>query len=91
MTSLSAGYEAAHEMRVRIGAKIRYPDVCVVRGPIAPTIRTLTDAVAVFDVLSDDTAAIDAQIKTDDYAAIPSVQYYILRPEDDRADGACPA
>lgn len=43
---------AVQEMRLRIGAQIRYPDVVVCSGPLDQTTRTLTDAVALFEVLS---------------------------------------
>jgi Uma2 family endonuclease len=67
-----------HEMRVRIGAKIRYPDVCVFSDGFDQTVRTLTDAVAIFEVLSDDTATTDRVEKLLDYAALPSLRCYVL-------------
>jgi hypothetical protein len=41
-----------HEMRLRIGARVRYPDVLVSSGPLEQSTRTLTDALAVFEVIS---------------------------------------
>lgn len=35
-----------HEMRLRIGARIRYPDSIVFTGPLDQTTRTLADAAA---------------------------------------------
>ncbi len=69
---------SAQEMRLRIGAKVRYPDVIVCAGPLDQATRTLTDAVAVFEVLSDDTATTDRVDKLIDYAAVPSLRYYVL-------------
>jgi Uma2 family endonuclease len=46
-------------VRLRIGAQIRYPDVLICAAPLDQTTRTLTDAAAVFEVLSDDTATTD--------------------------------
>ncbi len=65
-------------MRLRIGPRIRYPDVAVCAGPLDQTIRTLTDAVAIFEVLSDDTATTDRVDKLIDYAAVPSLRCYVL-------------
>ena len=65
-------------MRLRIGTQIRYPDVVVCAAPLDQTTRTLTDAVAVFEVLSDDTATTDRVDKVLDYAAVPSLRCYVL-------------
>jgi Uma2 family endonuclease len=80
LTSLLEGrmLHPAHEMRVRIGAKVRYPDVCVFSDAFDRTVRTLTDAIALFEVLSDDTATTDRVQKLLDYAAIPSLRCYVL-------------
>jgi len=67
-----------HAMRLRIGTRIRYPDVVIGAAPIDQTTRTLTDAVAIFEVLSDDTATTDRVAKLIDYAAVPSVRCYVL-------------
>ena len=66
------------EMRLRVGTRIRYPDVVVCAGPLDQTTRTLTDAVAIFEVLSDDTATTDRVEKLLDYAAVPSLRAYVL-------------
>jgi Uma2 family endonuclease len=69
---------AAREMRPRIGARVRYPDVAVFAGPLDQTTRTLIDAQAIFEVLSDDTATTDRVDKLIDYAAVPSLRCYVL-------------
>ncbi len=69
---------AVLEMRLRAGVRIRYPDVTVCSGPLDQTTRTLTDAVAIFEVLSDDTATTDRVDKLIDYAAVPSLRAYVL-------------
>ena len=69
---------AVLEMRLRAGVRIRYPDVTVCAGPLQQTTRTLTDAVAIFEVLSDDTATIDRVDKLIDYATVPSIRCYVL-------------
>ena len=66
------------EMRLRIGTRVRYPDVVVCAGPLDQTTRTLTDALAIFEVLSDDTATTDRVEKLIDYAAVPSLRCYVL-------------
>lgn len=71
-------FRAMHEMRLRIGTKIRYPDVVVCAGPLDQTTRTLTDAIAIFEVLSADTATTDRVDKLIDYAAVPSLRCYVL-------------
>jgi Uma2 family endonuclease len=69
---------ALHEMRLRIGTRIRYPDVAVTVGPLDQTTRSLTDALAIFEVLSDDTATQDRVDKLIDYAKVPSLRSYVL-------------
>ena len=69
---------AVQEMRLRAGDRVRYPDVVVCAGPLDQTTRTLTDAVAIFEVLSDDTATTDRVEKLIDYAAVPSLRCYVL-------------
>lgn len=69
---------AVQEMRLRAGTRVRYPDVLVCAGPLDQTTRTLTDAVAIFEVLSDDTATKDRVDKLLDYAAVPSLRCYVL-------------
>lgn len=71
-------FTIVQEMRLRIGRRIRYPDVLVCPGPLDPTARTLTDAVALFEVLSDDTATTDRVERLIDYAAVPSLCTYVL-------------
>jgi len=68
----------AHEMRLRIGRRIRYPDVAVCAAPLDQTMRTLTDAVAIFEVLSNDTATTDRVTKLADYADVASARVYVL-------------
>lgn len=91
LTRLLTGspYFALHEMRVRIGDRVRYPDVVVCPASIPQTQRTLTDAVVVFEVLSDDTAATDRIDKLRDYAAIPSLRYYVMLEQTSRGAIIC--
>jgi Uma2 family endonuclease len=71
-------FEPVQEMRLRCGGKVRYPDILVCSAAVDQTIRTLDDALAVFEVLSDDTSATDRVEKLADYAALASLRAYIL-------------
>jgi len=64
-------------MRLRIGTRVRYPDVVVCAGRPDQTTRTLTGALAIFEVLSDDTATTDRVAKPIDYATVPSLRCYV--------------
>jgi Uma2 family endonuclease len=68
----------AQEMRVQSGRKVRYSDLCVFSGVLDQATRTLTDAIAIVEVLSDDTATTDRVDKLLDYAALPSLRCYVL-------------
>ena len=61
-----------------IGTKVRSPDVEVSTGPLDQTTGTPTDAIAIFEVLSDDTATTDRVGKLIDYADLPSLLCYAL-------------
>jgi Uma2 family endonuclease len=71
-------FDVVPEMRLDVGGKIRYPDVSVVVGRIPDTVRTLHDAVVLFEVLSEDTAATDREDKRAEYANLPGIQGYVL-------------
>ena len=71
-------FRVGQEMRLRVGTRIRYPDAMICAGTHDQTTRTLTDAVAIFEVLSDDTATTDRVDKLIDYAALPSLRSYVL-------------
>lgn len=69
-------FAVAQEMRLRIGTRVRYPDVIVCAGPLDQTTRTLTGGIALFEVLSPDTETTDRVIKRQDYADVPSLRTY---------------
>src|SRR5581483_10901981 len=56
-------------------------DVLVCAGPLDERVRTLTDAIAIFEVLSDDTADTDRVKKRRNYAAVPSRGCSVLLEE----------
>jgi Uma2 family endonuclease len=74
----ASAFEPVQEMRLRCGGKVRSPDILVCSAAVDQTTRTLDDAFAIFEVLSDDTAATDRVEKLADYAALPSLRTYIL-------------
>ena len=71
-------FDAVPEMRFEIEGKIRYPDVAVVAGRIPDDVRTLRNAVVLFEVLSEDTAATDRLEKRAEYARLPGIRRYAL-------------
>jgi hypothetical protein len=71
-------FPVVQEMRIRMGTRFRYTDVCVFQGEFDQATKTLTDAIAGFEVLSDDTATIDRVDKLIDYALLPSLRCYVL-------------
>ena len=71
-------FRVGQAMRLRIGDRVRYPDVVVCAGPFHQTTRTITDAAAIFEVLSDDAATTDRIEKLLDYTAVPSLRAYVL-------------
>lgn len=75
-------FDAVPEMRIEVGGKVRYPDVTVVAGPIPEEVKTLRDALTLFEVLSDDTAKSDMEEKRDNYAQLPSIRTHVLLEQD---------
>ena len=75
-------FDVLQKMRVQIGRRVRYPDVSVVAGPVPGKVRTLREALVVFEVQSDDTADTDRGVKRADYADIPGIWRYVLLEQD---------
>ena len=73
-----ARFDAAPEMRLEVAGRIRYPDVSVVAGRVPDAIRTLSDAVVLFEVVSQDSAGVDRGDKRAEYAGLPSMQRYVI-------------
>ena len=73
-----ARFDVIQEMRTTNGSQVRYPDVVVCQGRVGRTVRTLHDALVIFEVLSDDTAETDLEQKRDDYARLPGLDCYVL-------------
>lgn len=77
-------FDVIPEMRMVVGDRVRYPDVVVTAGPVGNTQKTLTDALVLFEVLSDETAETDLRAKKEEYLLIPSIQQYVLVAQDRR-------
>jgi Uma2 family endonuclease len=71
-------FDTVQEMRFDVGGKVRYPDVAVCAGRIPDGVRTLRDAVVIFEILSDETAETDRDEKRVDYMRLPSMRRYVL-------------
>lgn len=79
-----ASYCCLQEMRVRVGGKIRYPDISIVNRADNWDVGTLTDALVVMEVLSPDTMDTDLEVKVDEYFLLPSLRSYIVISQEER-------
>lgn len=70
------------ELKVRTARGIRYPDGMVTCTRGARDDMFVSDPVIIFEVLSPSTAATDRITKNREYAAIPSVQRYVMLEQD---------
>ena len=71
-------FDAVPEMRIEIGGRIRYPDVSVVAGRVPGTVRTLRDAVVLFEVVSPESGVVDRGDKRAEYAGLASISRYVI-------------
>ncbi len=78
-------YDVIQEMRTTNGVQVRYPDLVVCDGRVGDTVRTLREALVLFEVLSDDTADTDLNHKRDDYALLPGLRRYVVVEQDKAA------
>lgn len=69
-------------LRVRVAGSIRYPDAFVSCTPIANEATEAEAPVVVFEVLSPSTASTDGIIKAAEYRDTPSIQRYVVLPQD---------
>lgn len=69
------------DLKVVTETRVRYPDVTVVCGPVGRADTQVQPSV-VFEVLSPSTSLIDRRVKPLDYAAVPSVQAYVILDQD---------
>lgn len=71
-------FDVLQEMRTAVEGKVRYPDLAVTPAPVPNAVKTILDAVVLFEVLSDDTADTDLRDKKEEYARIPSIRRYVI-------------
>ena len=72
-----------NDLKVQTSATTsRYPDGFVMCTPVPDRATVVHDPVVIFEVLSESTAATDFGEKSDEYAAMPSVQRYVLLRQD---------
>lgn len=65
------------------GQRARYPDLAVTCAPIRPADAELPEPLLLAEVLSETTAAADRGAKRAEYAALPSVQRYVMLAQDE--------
>ncbi len=70
------------ELKIRTATGIRYPDGMVTCTRGANDDKLCADPVVLFEVLSPSTAGTDRITKNREYAAIPSVQRYVMLEQD---------
>ncbi len=70
------------DLKIETAGRIRYPDGFVVRTPAPPRITLVRDPVVIFEVLSTSTSGTDRITKNQEYAALPSVQRYVMLEQD---------
>lgn len=72
------------DMRVMTAdsSRVRYPDLVVTCSPLGPMDRAVPEPVFILEVLSDTTTATDRGIKRQEYAALPSLQRYVMLVQD---------
>jgi Uma2 family endonuclease len=85
---LPSGHEAfGGDLKVLTApSRVRYPDVLVLKGEPEPDADTVGPAV-VLEVLSSSTALTDLRVKPEEYAAVPTLEAYVILPQDG-AEGA---
>ncbi len=65
-------------MRTTNGLQVRYPGLVVCDGRVGDLVRTLRDALVIFEVLSDDTEETDIGRKREDYGRLAGLRNYVL-------------
>ena len=69
------------ELKVITTGRVRYPDASVVCSR-SDDDGDLSNATAVFEVVSPSTALTDRRVKAIEYAAVPSILVYVLLEQD---------
>ena len=70
------------DLKIETAGRIRYPDGFVACTPVPPRATLVRDPVTIFEVLSASTSGTDRITKNQEYAALPSVQRYVMLEQD---------
>jgi len=70
------------DLKIETAGRIRYPDGFVACTLIPPRATLVRDPVTIFEVLSASTSGTDRITKNQEYAALPSVQRYVMLEQD---------
>ena len=73
------------DLKIETAKGFRHPDGFIVCNPVPPHATIVGDPVVIFEVESDSSVGIDLVAKNHEYAAIPSVQRYIVLAQDEMA------
>lgn len=65
------------------GSRARYPDLVVTCAPIRPSDTEVPEPLLIVEVLSETTAAAGRGAKRAEYAALPSLQRYVMLAQDE--------
>jgi Uma2 family endonuclease len=71
------------DLKIEVVGRVRYPDGFIVRTPLSPRAKRVTDPVDIFEVLSDSTERTDLVAKNREYAETPSVRCYVTLTQDE--------
>ncbi len=72
----------SRDLQVRMGSRVRYPDVAATRARLQNQDRAIPDPVLLVEVLSNSTAIVDQTSKAAEYTAIDSLQHYLMLEQD---------
>ncbi|HEY1930970.1 MAG TPA: Uma2 family endonuclease [Acetobacteraceae bacterium] len=73
------------DLKIETAQTIRYTNGFVVCTPVRASATVIPDPVVIFEVLSDESARRDLVVKNAEYAAIPTVQRYIVLSQEEMA------
>ncbi len=78
-------FRADAKVLTAAGSRARYPDLVVTCSPFRPGELAVPAPILIVEVLSESTSATDLGIKRQEYAALPSLQRYVILSNEERA------